>query len=624
MTSMSQKQLPSPPFRLSVSTRVFHTWDITTGIWTWCGNPEPLWRGHHLPGSWEEWLAVVHPEDQEAVSEAYLWMADNQHPIRLEYRVRRADGKWISITAHAASLSPRTVLGCVVRSSAKPLWEVPAVSPPLTTSEETTLPVYDPTYERFFDLSADLLCVADLDGHFLRVNPSFVQVLGYPLDDLLREPFLRFVHPDDHVSTKEAMDRLIRGEPVIQFRNRYQTASNQCRWLEWTARAVPAERLVFAVARDVTEQVVLRQRLQHQEERECAILDNIAALVYVKDRAGRYEFVNREWERVCNWPRDLVIGRTDPELFPDEFAAQFVAADRQVLETGQLFQGEEIAPTVNGTHTYMSVKVPLREANGDIVALVGVSTDITDRLRAEEAENQFRTAQPVQQRLYPVSAPAVPGFDIAGRWRSASVLCGDYFDYIPRADGRWVLAVGDVCGHGLGPALTMVETRAVLRLALANGNSVAEAAQVVNRQINCAAGDSLFVTLFLAELDPTERTVSWVGAGHDGRLYRADGSQQKLESTGLPLGLVEPIPFDTTPMVRLAVGDVLVLFTDGLVEAMNANGQQFTTDRLWAVVREHVHRPAVEIIDRVFEAVDQHLGGYDPKDDGTMVVAKAM
>jgi PAS domain S-box-containing protein len=108
---------------------------------------------------------------------------------------------------------------------------------------------------RFFDLSLDLFCLAGLDGHFRRVNPNFSRVLGYPDDELIRRPFLDFVHDDDRPATQVAMEQLARGLPVVRFRNRYRDVRGQFRWFEWTAKAVPNEGLVFAVARDITDRL---------------------------------------------------------------------------------------------------------------------------------------------------------------------------------------------------------------------------------------------------------------------------------------------------------------------------------------------------------------------------------
>jgi serine/threonine-protein kinase len=105
---------------------------------------------------------------------------------------------------------------------------------------------------RFFDLSLDLFCLAGLDGHFRRINPNFSRVLGHPEAELLGRPFLDFVHPDDHDATLAALGQLARGLPVVRFRNRYLHARGGHRWFEWTAKSIPEEGIIFAVARDVT------------------------------------------------------------------------------------------------------------------------------------------------------------------------------------------------------------------------------------------------------------------------------------------------------------------------------------------------------------------------------------
>lgn len=105
---------------------------------------------------------------------------------------------------------------------------------------------------RFFELSLDLFCLASVDGYFLRVNSNFSRVLGYSSEELLSKPFLDFVHPEDRESTLAIMQDLENGKPVVLFRNRYRHVTGHYHWLEWTAKSVPEEALIFAVARDVT------------------------------------------------------------------------------------------------------------------------------------------------------------------------------------------------------------------------------------------------------------------------------------------------------------------------------------------------------------------------------------
>lgn len=119
---------------------------------------------------------------------------------------------------------------------------------------------------RFFELSLDLFCIAGLDGYFRRVNCNFSRVLGYTSDELVSRPFLDFVHPEDREGTLGEMAKLSRGLPVTRFCNRYRNIRGHYRWFEWTAKAIPEERVIFAVARDVTERIELEQQLRSRPE----------------------------------------------------------------------------------------------------------------------------------------------------------------------------------------------------------------------------------------------------------------------------------------------------------------------------------------------------------------------
>lgn len=118
---------------------------------------------------------------------------------------------------------------------------------------------------RFFDLSLDLFCIAGFDGHFHRVNENFSRVLGYPSADLMTNPFLHFVHPDDHARTIAVMGQLAEGISVVHFRNRYRDRQGQYRWFEWASKSLPSEGIIFAAAREVTDEVAMVERLRQFE-----------------------------------------------------------------------------------------------------------------------------------------------------------------------------------------------------------------------------------------------------------------------------------------------------------------------------------------------------------------------
>ncbi|NND98499.1 MAG: protein kinase [Pirellulaceae bacterium] len=120
--------------------------------------------------------------------------------------------------------------------------------------EESALQQVTGDMDRFFDLSPDLFCIADLNGFFRRINSNFKRILGFDNDELLSKPFLNYVHPDDVEATLAQMAHLSAGKPVIRFRNRYRTVHGHYIMLEWTAKAIPEDQLIFAVARDVSMQ----------------------------------------------------------------------------------------------------------------------------------------------------------------------------------------------------------------------------------------------------------------------------------------------------------------------------------------------------------------------------------
>lgn len=182
-------------------------------------------------------------------------------------------------------------------------------------------PTYDPPeeeLERFFALSLDMLCVAGMDGYFRRVNPAFERILGYSSEELVARPFLDFVHPDDRERTLTEMAQLTSGVPTITFENRYRCADGSHKCLAWTSMPVPGDGLLYAVARDVTEQ---KQLVTAAAETEIAT-QRLAVLQATMRTV--HDIVN-------NFLNNVLLIRDDAEgLLPPESLASF---DRMIGET---------------------------------------------------------------------------------------------------------------------------------------------------------------------------------------------------------------------------------------------------------------------------------------------------
>ena len=246
------------------------------------------------------------------------------------------------------------------------------------------------------------------------------------------------------------------------------------------------------------------------------------------------------------------------------------------------------------------------------------------RYRAEEAlrENnqQLQLARSVQRYLLPDGPPMLEGFDIACRCEPADLIGGDYYDFIPLNDGSLGLAIADVSGHGTAAALLMVEVRATFRALVGQGLGLSEVMHVTN-QLLTPDLDYNFVTAFFGVLQPKARILRYGSAAHPAILMHADGAVRRLDAHTPPLG-VHTGGSMISDEISLRDGDVLVLYTDGLVERLNVRHGLFGLNRLLEVLRRNRQLTAEEILECILMAVRDFSGGVPQADDETLVIVK--
>ena len=255
-----------------------------------------------------------------------------------------------------------------------------------------------------------------------------------------------------------------------------------------------------------------------------------------------------------------------------------------------------------------------------------------ERVRREKAERdlcareaEVAAAREIQQRLFPATPPIIPGFDLAGASFPADETGGDYYDFIQMPQGQLALVVGDVSGHGLAAALLMSETRAYLRALTLWRTEVGDILALANRALNSDTGDEAFVTLVLARLDLASRTLVYASAGHPpGYVLNSEGDvKNELCSTGLPLGVDETTTFAAGGPIALQSGDLVLLLTDGVLEAAGADKALFGAKRALEVVRQNRARPARQIIEALYIAI-REFQPMTRDDDVTAVVVKVL
>ena len=237
-----------------------------------------------------------------------------------------------------------------------------------------------------------------------------------------------------------------------------------------------------------------------------------------------------------------------------------------------------------------------------------------------EVRSELRVAQNIQDRLYPTEAPQLPGFDIGYGIRSAGIGCGDYFDFVRLSDGRQLIVVGDVAGHGMGPAIVMAETRSCLRTLAALDVEPAVMMTTMNHQIYAGTSEGMFVTLMLVVIDPVARTFEYFNAGHPGWILNST-ADQKLITHQIPLGMLLEVDHTTSDTIALTGGEILIVPTDGIQEAPRGE-DMFGTQRMLDCVSASRSKSASDIVDDLFSAAMSFSGTEEMPDDMTAIVVK--
>src|SRR5262249_41863464 len=247
--------------------------------------------------------------------------------------------------------------------------------------------------DRFFTLALDMLCIAGFDGYFKRLNPAWERTLGFPVADILAEPFLNFVHPEDRTATLAELEKLSTGVSTIAFENRFRCKDGSYRWLLWTATPYPDRRLIYAAGRDITERRQAEESLRESEGLYHSLVEQLPQNVFRKDREGRFTFANQRFCATVGQPLEALRGKTDADFFPAALAGKYRRDDIEVMETGKIFETIEEHKTPDGSLLYVQVvKTPLYDGHGEVVGIQGIFWDVTARKRAEEEARQAREA----------------------------------------------------------------------------------------------------------------------------------------------------------------------------------------------------------------------------------------
>jgi diguanylate cyclase (GGDEF)-like protein len=420
------------------------------------------------------------------------------------------------------------------------------------------------------------------------------------------------------LSAQEALGELEAGarsqfDPrvVEAFREAFHSASGR------TLAGAPesAARLRVLVAEDDAAARFLLSR---------AIEESGHQVLCAEDGAQAWELFRRHRPEVV--VSDWLMPRVDGDELCRRIRADIDAPYTYfVMLTALEYKGHVLRGMQAGVDDFLTKPLDRHELKMRLIAAERVSA-LHRRLREQQQaiQAEVELAATVQRGLLPAAAPRVPGVQLEGVCIPAANVGGDYFDYLVDGDDRVTLIVADVAGHNISSALLMAGARAIVRREVSEARGPAHLLSLVNQTMFAElVSAELFITAFCARYDPAQRSLVFANAGHNPPLVRraADGTVETLEPEGAAIGILEDGDYDEASAL-LQPGDVVLLYTDGVIEAADSEQREFGEARLRELLRRRGGGSAAELLEQVLGEIRAHTGEEPQRDDITMLAMR--
>jgi sigma-B regulation protein RsbU (phosphoserine phosphatase) len=456
------------------------------------------------------------------------------------------------------------------------------------------------------------------------------EAIGRRLDELIIPPPMRDAH-------RQGLERFLRtGVGPLLNKSIEQTAIRRDGTEFPVEVSISSMKLgnnyVFSgFIHDITE----RKRLEHRFRQAVESAPNAIVMV---NKSGNIEMINSQTEAFFGYSRSELIGQPVEILVPERFRekhlgyrnAYLAAPVSRPMGAGQDLYGLR----KDGTEFPVEIGLSLIDSKEETLVLSTI-VDITARKANEAAirqaqinlaiaQSEIKMAQRIQASLSPSAPIKSSHFEVTGYCLPADRVGGDYFDYFYRSEDRLDMIIADVSGHSVGPALFMVEARSAIRSQANNSGTPAETLNVLNNFLFEDLDKSdYFITLFYLQYDIITHQLSFANAGHPPPLLLSplQSECKQLDAEGLILGVNKNVVFEEK-VITLSEGGVILLYTDGLIEAENADGEFFGLKRVNDILIQHAQHPPQAIIETLLEQLKQFCRCEAFTDDITLMVFK--
>jgi len=497
-------------------------------------------------------------------------------------------------------------------------------------------------YHSVFDHLVEGIFQTSVEGRYLMANAALARIYGYDspeelvasLTDISRRLYVREDRRDEFI-------RLMQENDVItSFESEVYRKDSSVIWISENCRAVRDSkgRLLYyeGTVEDTTQRHQAEERLRHSEALYHSLVETLPQNIFRKNLDCRFTFANQQFCQTLGRPLEDIVGKTDFDFFPPELAEKYRRDDLQVLATGQPYESVEEHQPPGSSKLYVQVvKTPIFKSDGTVLGLQGIFWDITRQRLAEEeirrantalarsqqelrAKNQqmeedLTMAREIQLVMLPQQYPAFPrpgrasdsAFQFTHRYLPTGSVGGDFFAVSAISESQAGVFLCDVAGHGVRSALVTAMIRALVEelkpLALHPGAFLTK----LNGDLYAIlkhSGSPLLTTAFYLVADWQTGVMRYSNAGHPKPLHVRRSANQVVSLANASgqsqpaLGLMENPSYQSSEIL-LAANDLVLLFTDGLIEVENAQNELYSGQLLLEAVRKRLHLPAPALIE---------------------------
>lgn len=466
------------------------------------------------------------------------------------------------------------------------------------------------------------ICITNEKGLFEDVNNAYCTIYGYDKSELVGKPFTLVVPDENKKEAQILHDEFIAGadeipmEWIVQRKdgtliNIYVTAG---RLIDDKGNRFKVTTVTDVTAKKKAEEIINRfGRILEKSYNEIYIFDSSTLRIIQANQVALHNLDYTLQELTELTPLDIM-----PSLNEKSFDKR-VNPLRNNEKEMVVFEAE--LKRKNGALYSAEVRLQLMHHENPSV-FVAIIRDITEQKKLMRIEEELHVAYDIQTKLLPDSPPSPDGYDIYGISIPAREVGGDYYDFVSVDDDHLACCLGDVSGKGMPAALLMSNLQAIVRGQSMLNLGTSECLRRTNRLLYFNTTSDKFATLFYALLDIREHRINYSSAGHNYPILFLEGKEpQQLEIGGIILGWMEEFTYDEG-CVFLQPGDLLLIYSDGINEALNIKDEEYGEERLKNLVKNHQSRSSKEIAQRIIDEVNLFMGDAGQYDDMTLLLIK--